>query len=124
MIDPIHLDTSGPLFRPDRTKTLEANVRRMVQGLVEQGEHMVQAGWTNSTRGKGGVIGRAYSLEGKPWRYVGTVTPSFIYPWPGAGARQYRGGRNKVRKRAFGAALARIRHARPALIVNLTKGLE
>lgn len=124
MIDPIHLDTSGPLFQPDRTKTVEENTRRLIQGLVEQGESMVKAGWTNSVHGREGVTGRAYSLAGKPWKFVGTITPSYVYPWPSGSPKQYRGGKNKVRRRAFGAALARIRAARYELIADLTAGLS
>ena len=120
----IHLDKSGPLFQRDPKATLETNTRRMIQGLTTEGERMVRAGWTNSVRGRGGVVGRTKSLSGQQWVLHGTVTPEFIYPWPGAGNREYRGGRNKMRRRAFGAVLGRIRAAKPELLTDITQGLR
>lgn len=120
----VHIDLSGPLFQRDPSLTVKGNIRRMMQGLAGEGERMTQEGWTNSVRGRRGVVGRTKSLSGNPWTLVAVITPTFIYPWPGSGVRQYRGGKNKMRKRAFGAAAGRMRASRAVLVANLTEGIE
>lgn len=120
----IHIDLTGPLFQRDPGKTIKQNIRRMMQGLAQEGEAAVKSGWTNSTRGRAGVVGRAHSVKGKPWTLHAVITPEYVYPWKSGGSKQYRGGRNKQRNRAFKATYYRIRSARAVLGANLTRDLE
>lgn len=120
----LSIDLTGPFFRRDPEKTITENVHQMVEGLAIEGERIVKVGWSNSIRGRGGVVGRASSVSGKPWTFHATVTPEFTYPWPHGGVKRYRGGRNKRRNRAFKDAYYRMRSARLQLGVNLTKGIE
>lgn len=120
----VSIDLSGPLFQRDPGKTIKQNIRRMMQGIAEEGERAVKSGWTNSTRGRSGVTGRAHALAGKPWTLHAVISPQFVYPWKGGGSKQYRGGRDKVRNRAFNATTYRLRAARSVLGANLTRDLE
>jgi hypothetical protein len=123
----LHVDLSGPFFQKDPAKTILQNEARMMVGLAAEGEKMVHAGWTNSIRGNRGVVGRAMSMRGNPWKFHATVTPEFVYPWPKGAPKQYRGGRNKMRTRAFRDATYRMRAAVMQVAfawADLTKGLE
>lgn len=120
----VSIDLTGPLFQRDPAKTVKQNIARMMVGLAQEGERAVKSGWTNSTKGREGVVGRAHAITGKPWSLHATITPGFKYPWANSGQKAYRGGRDKVRNRAFRSTTYRLRSARFVLGANLVKGLD
>jgi len=121
----LQIDLSGPLFKADPKKTLRENMRRMLQGLAEEGEEAVRQGWPVLTgAGREGTKGRVASLSGKPWQLTAVISAQHVYDWPNGGAKQYRGGKAEARRHMFSRAAGALRRARAVLAADLTKGLE
>lgn len=119
------VDLSGPFFQRDPGKTLYANIGRMLEGLAEEGERLVQSRYpVFSGDGKAGVRGRVRSLTGKKWAVTAVISQTHVYPWPSGGAKQYRGGKTEARHHMFRDTARALRRSRAVLSANLTKGLE
>jgi hypothetical protein len=119
------IDLSGPLFTRDPGKTVRQNMRRAIEGLVEEGEHTVQSLWPVRTgRGRAGSRGRVTSLSGKPWFLTGVVSATYVYPWPGGGSKQYRGGKVEAKHGMFRKTAAAMRRSRKVIAADLTRGLN
>lgn len=119
------VDLDGPFFQRDPKKTVRQNIGRMMEGLAREGEDMVRARYPVFTgAGRRGVVGRVHSLGGKRWALTAVISQQHVYPWPGAGARQYRGGKTERRYRMFRTATTAIRRSRHILYARLVEGLE
>lgn len=115
----LKVDTTGPLFQKDPTLTLGQNIQRMMEGLAEQGENLAKSAYPVFTgAGREGIVGRVESLGGKRWAKTAVVSQQNVYPWPGGGSRQYRGG--KVGAPIFRRVTSSIRVVK----ADLTAGLE
>lgn len=124
---------TGPFFAPDADARLGMNIRKMMQGIAEEGERVVDA---RSPRKTGAFIegthGRAASVKGRPWMLTAVISATHVYPWKHKGARgftgraqaEYRGGKIEQRYRMFRAATQQLRSARAVMAANLTAGLE
>lgn len=116
---------SGPFFVRDPGKTLYANLRRMLEAIAQEGETAVQARYPVYTgAGQAGVRGRAESLSGKRWATSAVISQTHVYPWPAAGARQYRGGKTEATHHMFRDVARGLRSSRAVLAANLTAGIE
>lgn len=126
------VDLSGPFFTKDPAKTFRENVRRMLEGLAEEGANTVRAAWPKGSTpadphpgaGAAGTIGRIKSLSGKPWAMTAVVSATFVYPWPHGGQKQYRGGKAEARVGMFRRTANAMRSSRTVLAANLVEGLE
>lgn len=119
------VDLSGPLFVGDPTKTFRQNVRRMLQGVADEGAETVRAAWPKRTgAGAAGTVGRAQSLAGKTWALTAVVSAQHVYDWPHGGDKQYRGGKVEKRVGMFRRTASALRSSRAVLAANLTAGLE
>jgi hypothetical protein len=121
----ITIDLSGPLFTADPSKTFRENVRRAMQGLAEEGEKSVRAIFPvgGTGHGQAGVRGRAESISGKPWYLTAVVSATHVYPWPGGGSKQYRGGKVEAQRGMFRKTASAMRSSGKILAADLTKGL-
>jgi hypothetical protein len=121
----LQVDLTGPLFTRDVKKTVRQNIRRMLQGLVEEGERLAQSIWPVLTgAGRDNTEGRVRSLTGKPWFLTGVVSARHVYPWPNGGAKQYRGGKSEQRVGMFRRTATAMRRSRTVISANLVEGLE
>jgi hypothetical protein len=121
----VEIDLSGPFFKRDVKKTVKGNIRRMHQGLADEGERTVKSLYPVLTgAGQAGVVGRVQSLRGRSWMANTVISQTHVYPWPGAGSRQYRGGKTEARHRMFRRATTALRRSRKILAANLVEGLE
>jgi hypothetical protein len=131
---------TGPLFSANADETLRQNIRRMMQGIADEGSSTVKARSPRITGGFiSGVEGRVKGVKGNPWA-LSAVVSAFprpedaqrVYPWKNKGARGYagrseavyRGGKLEQRYRMFRAVTSQLRSARAVMAANLTKGLE
>jgi len=124
---------SGPFFAPDANLRLGQNIRRMLQGVAEEGERVASE---RAPRLSGalsvGIEGRVSSVNGKPWLLTAVISATHVYPWKNKGARgfvgraqaEYRGGKAEGRYRMFRATTYQLRRARAVLTADLTRGLE
>ena len=124
---------SGPFFAPDANLRLGQNIRRMLQGVAEEGERVVSE---RAPRLSGalsdGIEGRVSSVNGKPWLLTAVISATHVYPWKNKGARgfvgraqaEYRGGKAEARYRMFRSTTYQLRRARAVLTADLTRGLE
>lgn len=128
----LHVDPDSPFLKVDPERTVEENIHTMLVGMADWGEKSVQAQWTDSSRGRGGVQGRVAGIEtGHAWRFHAVVTPGFTYPWRNKGARgfsgrsdaEYRGGHSRVRMRAFKNTRYRIASATKKFSFDLNGGV-
>ena len=120
----VTIDLSGPFFERDPGRTVRGNIREMLEGLAEEGERIVTSLWPVLTgAGRAGTRGRAESLAGKPWFLHAVVSATHIYPWPGGGPKQYRGGRVEAKVGMFRRTATAIRSSR-AMLSDLTLGLD
>jgi hypothetical protein len=121
----VTIDLSGPLFERDPKQLIRANIRRMLQGLAEQGEKAVQSLYPVHTgAGRAGVKGRVASLTGKPWFLSAVVSQTHVYPWPNGGQKKYRGGKTEAKHHMFRRTKTALGRSRAVLGANLTKGLD
>lgn len=116
---------TGPFFRGDPSKTYLGNVRRMLEEIAEEGEGLVKAQYPVLTwAGQSGVVGRVKSLSGRKWYQTAVISEQHVYPWPGGGAKQYRGGKTEARQHMFADATRSLRSSRAVRAANLAKGIE
>lgn len=121
----LSIDLSGPLFAREPGQTIHHNIRRMLEGIAEEGEETVKAAYPVVTgRGRAGVRGRVESLTGKQWALTAVISQTFVYPWPGGGPKQYRGGKTERRHGMFRRTAQALRASREVLGANLTEGLD
>lgn len=119
------VDLSGPFFRRRPGDTLYRNIGRMLEGLAEEGERLVQSQYPIYTgAGRAGVRGRVHSLSGKRWAVSAVVSQTHVYPWPGGGQKQYRGGKTEARHHMFRDTARALRRSRAVLSANLTEGMN
>jgi hypothetical protein len=132
----VDVDFSGPFFKADIDKTLLENVRKMMEGIAEEGEPAAEEGLlTGATRralvsGTGDrvadhVVGRTESLTGKEWMTAAVVSVNRA----GLDQRQaisLMAAASSVerRTRAISRVTRQLRAARAVLRANLTEGLE
>lgn len=124
---------SGPLFSADAGKRVGENIRRMLQGVADEGASTVRA---RSPRRSGdfigGVQGRVRGIRGNKWALTAVVSQTHVYPWRNKGARgfsgraqaEYRGGKVERRYRMFRSVSNQLRAARAVVAANITKGIE
>jgi hypothetical protein len=121
----LQVDLSGPLFSRDVKKTVRQNIRRMLEGLAEEGERLARSAWPVLTgAGRDHTEGRVRSLTGKPWFLTAVISAQHVYPWPNGGAKQYRGGKAERRVGMFRRTATAIRRSRAVISANLVEGLE
>lgn len=127
----ITISLSGPLFQKDLRVTLRQNMRRMLQGMADEGEAAIvalypvgSAGDPHPGLGRSGVVGRVASLSGKPWALTAVISEQHVYPWLNGGQKEYRGGKTEARVHMFRRTASALRHSRAVLMGNLTAGLE
>jgi hypothetical protein len=122
----VTIDLSGPLFERDPKQLIRGNIRRMLQGLAEQGEKAVQSLYPIGPTGHGraGVKGRVASLTGRPWFLTAVVSQTHVYPWPGGGPKKYRGGKTEAKYHMFRRTKTAMSRSRAILSANLVRGLE
>ena len=76
----VDIDLTGPFFQRDPGKTVKGNIRKMMEGLAEEGEKAVreQIGSHTYPRGTGWTEahaeGRVSSLRGKPWFLTAVIS--------------------------------------------------
>ena len=121
------IDLSGPFFQYDPRKRLGENIERMLAAVAEEGEQDVKAqAASHQVTGTfyGGIRGRVASLAGKHWRRTAVVSQTAVYPWPGGGAKQYRGGKLEARYHWFRKTKTRLNRSRAVNTAELTKGMN
>ena len=120
------IDVSGPFFQRNPELTMEGNIRRMMAGIALEGEKAVKSAYPTGPTGAGrrGVKGRVKSLSGKPWMATAVISQTHVYKWPGAGPKEYRGGKTEARYHMWRAAYRSLARSRAVIVANLTAGLE
>lgn len=119
------IDVSGPFFTRDPAKTMQANIHRMLEGIAAEGERAIQSVYPLHTgAGRAGVVGRAQSLSGKQWLETAVISQTHVYPWPGGGPKEYRGGKTEAKRHMFRNTASALRRSRAVLTANLTAGIE
>lgn len=110
----------GPFFgTPDPGRTVRQNIRSMIAAIVKEGEADVQDHYPTLTgRGRAGVRGRVLT------DLKGVISETFIYPWAGNSAGNYRGGKTEAKYHMFRRTASRIRSFRAVIGADLTRGLE
>jgi len=120
------IDKTGPFFRSDPVRTFRQNIRTMMDAVAREGESDVRAQLAPHSRTGAtvaGVIGRTASLGGKRWAVSAVVSQTHVYPWPGGGQKQYRGGKLEAKTHAFRKTASRIRSTRAVNVAELLKGI-
>jgi len=124
MARPTTIDLSGPFFTRDPRRTFRSNARAMLEAMAREGEQDVKVQFPVYTgAGQAGVRGRVAALSGRPWAVTMVVSQQHVYPWPGGGPKQYRGGRLEARKHMFRTTAGRLRRAKAINMAELVKGL-
>ena len=82
------IELTGPFFTADPSTTMGKNIRRMLQGLADEGERVVKAN-IDSRKMSPGIVGRVASLKGAPWWLTAVVSAQYIYPWKVRGGRSF-----------------------------------
>jgi hypothetical protein len=82
------IELTGPFFTADPYSRMGQNIRRMLQGLADEGARVVRAN-INSRKMAPGIIGRVTSLRGAPWWLTAVVSAQYIYPWKERGGRAF-----------------------------------
>lgn len=95
------IEMTGPLFQPDANLRLGQNIRRMLQGLADEGVRVVRANVAGHRRSgdfEAGVLGRVGSLRGAPWWLTAVVSQTHIEPWGVRGSRSFGVAQSGVRR--------------------------
>ena len=127
MARPTTIDLSGPFFEKDPVKTLSENVQTMLEAVAKEGESDVAAqaaGHQKSGAFYRGIEGRVRSVAGKHWLRTAVVSETHVYPWPGGGSKQYRGGKLEAKYHMFRTTATRLRRSRAVNQAELTKGMN
>lgn len=121
-----HVELTGPFFEHQPGLTLRGNIRKMMAAVAQEGQRAVQSLYPVGPTGAGraGVVGRVASLSGKPWMASAVISQSHVYPWPGGGQAQYRGGKSEARHHMFRTVYRDLRSSKAVLAANLTQGIE
>ena len=121
------IDLSGPFFEQDPTRTLSKNIQTMLEAVEEEGAADVEAQAASHQRTGAfyaGIEGRVRSVAGKHWLRTAVISETHVYPWPGGGSKQYRGGKLEARYHMFRTTASRLRRARAVNTAELTKGMN
>lgn len=120
------VELAGPFFEKDPAKTIRANIRDMLEQLARRMEQDVRDHSPTGPTGnfREGITGRVASLSGRPWFMSAVVSQQHVYPWPGGGRAEYRGGKLERKYHMFRRTASRVRSMREVLNAELTKGLE
>lgn len=108
------IEMTGPLFMPDADKTLRQNIRRMLQGLTDEGVSMVRASVAGHRRTgdfEAGVTGRVRSLRGAPWWLTAVISQQHVEPWNVRGSRSFGVQQSGVRRMRGSRKSAPVMHA-------------
>lgn len=127
----VTVDLSGPLFTRDPGLTVKGNIRRMMDGIAQEGQTAVRAqiaslplpystGWTVDH-----AIGRTTSYAGKHWWLHAVISANTDGMDQRLAIRTKAAAASVERRfhpfRRVGSALKR---SRAVLVANLTEGLE
>jgi len=122
------IDATGPFFQYDPVKRYSQNQIEMLEAFAKEGEQDIQAQVAAAGYGGGhfyeGVVGRVHSLGGKQWKATAVISQTHVYPWPGGGAKEYRGGKLESRHGFFRKTKTRLNRSRAVNKAELTKGLN
>lgn len=126
MVSPkVTVDLTGPFFQRDPGKTLYQNIGKMLEGVAAEGERAVRSVYpVHSGAGRAGVVGRVHSLSGKRWVLHAVISQTHVYPWPGGGMKQYRGGKTEARHHMFRNTASALRRSRAVVTANFTAGMD
>lgn len=130
MVTKVTVDLSGPLFQRDPSLTVKGNIRRMMQGLAEEGEKAIQSeiGTLNLPRSKGWTqahaVGRVTSYAGKRW-WLNAVISANTDGMDRATAIRTKAAASSVEGRyhPFRRTANALKRSRAVLSANLTEGL-
>ena len=124
---PTTIDLSGPFFDKDPARTLSENVQDMLEAFAQEGEGDVEAQATAHQRTGaflGGIEGRVRSVAGRHWLRTAVISETHVYPWPGGGSKQYRGGKLEAKYHMFRTTTTRLRRSRAVNTAELTRGMN
>jgi hypothetical protein len=96
------IEMTGPLFAPNANETLRQNIRRMLQGLADEGVRMARAnvsGHRKTGDFEAGITGRVRSLRGAPWWLTAVVSQQHVEPWATRGSRSFGIQQSGVRRK-------------------------
>lgn len=126
----VTVDLSGPLFQHDVNLTVKGNIRKMMQGLAEEGQAAVQGeiaalplprstGWTREH-----AVGRTTSYAGKHW-WLHAVISANTDGMGKADAIRTKAAAASVEARfhPFRRVANALKRSRAVLSANLTEGL-
>jgi hypothetical protein len=120
----LKVDLTGPLFTRDVRKTVGQNIRRMLDGLADEGDRIVTGATPVLTGSMAHGIRRTRVRMPKDGLYTVTIYASHVYPWPNGGSKEYRGGKAERRYGMFRRAKNALNRSRAVLAANLVEGLE
>ena len=127
----VTLDLTGPFFERDPGKTVRGNIRKMMQGLADEGEKAVReqieshtyprgTGWTRDH-----AVGRVESLSGKSWFLTAVISANTNQMSPEDAIRTKAAAASVERRyHPFRRGASALRRSKAVLNANLTKGLE
>lgn len=119
------VELSGPFFTRDPGKTLRGNVERLLDELAAQGEQAVrELAPVRTGAFRAGIRGRTVSLTGRKWSSHAVVSATHVYPWPGGGGKQYRGGKIEARRHLFRRTTTALRASGKIARADLTEGMN
>jgi len=108
------IEMTGPLFMPDANLRLGQNIRRMLQGLADEGVRMARsnvAGHRKTGDFEAGIVGRVSSLRGAPWWMTAVVSQTHVEPWAVRGSRSFGIAQSGVRRQRGSSKSAPKMHA-------------
>jgi hypothetical protein len=127
----VTVDLTGPFFQKDPGLTVRGNIRKMVQGIAEEGEKAARGaidalplpnsvGWTSAH-----TVGRAESLSGKSW-WLHAVISANTDGMNAKDAIRTKAAASSVEGRyhPYRRTASAIRRSRAVLSANLTAGIE
>lgn len=127
----VSVDVSGPLFQRDPSLTVKGNIRRMMQGIAEEGERAIRdaigtlnlrrsTGWT-----KDHVRGRITSYAGRKWTLNAVVSANTSGLDRTDAIRTLAAAASvESRYHPFRRVANQLKSSRAVLGANLTEGLE
>lgn len=94
---------SGPFFSADANKTLRQNIRRMMQGIADEGAEVAKSrSPVVSGAFRDGIVGRTQGVRGNKWALTAVISQTHVYPWRTRGGRAFgveQSGTYKIGKR-------------------------
>ncbi len=132
----VNVDLSGPFFQHDPSKTFFQNVRKMMEGIAEEGAKAATEGlltgsdsrapvYATGDRVGDHVVGRVHSVTGKDWVAAAVVGVS-NEGMDAVTSRSLMAAASYVERRtaAIRRTTRQLNAARAVLRANLTAGLE